>query len=72
MFVLGVFCVCFFVLPDFDAIARSETSELRKSVCFCWRREFIHFFVIWCFFLFLFFSKSSGEQEFSSSPLGEI
>jgi type II secretory pathway component PulF len=53
VFVLGVFCV-FFVLPDFDAIARSETPELRKSVCSCWRWEFVFLLLFGVFFVFVF------------------
>ncbi len=52
----GLLCVCFFLLPDFDAIARSETPELRKSVCFCWPWEFVFLLLFGVFFfLFLFF-----------------
>ncbi len=57
-------CV-FFFLPDFDAIARSETPELRKSVFFCWPWEFtfLLLFGIFFWFLFLFFFQIFGRAE---------
>jgi hypothetical protein len=73
VFVLGGGLSCFFFLPDFDAIARSETPELRKSVCFCWRWEFIFLLLFGVFFPNLRESRSFphrlwGRSDFEGNP----